>query len=229
MQQLSRRTLLLVLAGVVAVAAGIATPLVLLSRGGGESAATRTAPTVRSEALRGLPQRGIRLGDPAAPALVEYADMQCPYCADYSNLVLPTVIREYVRTGKVRLVFHGLAFVGPDSTTALRAVEAAGIQNKLWNVLEGLFARQGAENSGWVTEDLLREVGAGVPGLDVARWLGDMKSDEVAQRMYEAQQAAKEDGVNSTPSFLLNGKRLQLQSLDPAGFRAALEPLLGGQ
>ena len=228
MGTLSRRNLIYVLVGVIVAAAAIGATLVLVD-GNGKQAATPTTTAVRPALLRGLPQNGIELGDPSAPALVEYADLQCPYCAEFSNRVLPTVIREYVRTGKVKLVFHGLAFIGQDSVTALRAVQAAGIQNRLWDVLDALYAQQGAENSGWVTEDLLKRIGAGVAGLDVSRWLGDMDSDTVGQRINDAARAATDSGVQSTPSFVFAGQTLQLTSLDPQDFRAALDPLLAAQ
>ncbi|HSP74197.1 MAG TPA: thioredoxin domain-containing protein [Gaiellaceae bacterium] len=225
---LQRRTLVFVLSGVDVAAAALAVTLILVSRDSGETTTTAAATTAsRSALLVGVPQRGIELGDPAAPALYEYADIQCPYCAEFSNHVLPSVVRDFVRTGKVRLVFHGLAFIGPDSTKALRSVQSAGLQNRLWDVLDGLYAHQGKENSGWVTDDLLKEVGGGVPGLDTGRWFDEMGSDTVTTRIGEAAQAATTAGVNSTPSFVFKGQLLQLQSLDPADFKAALEPLLG--
>ena len=66
---------------------------------------------------------------------------------------------EYVASGKVRVVFRGLAFLGPDSDKAFRAALAAAEQDGLWNVVHGLFTSQGAENSGWVTDGLLRSLG----------------------------------------------------------------------
>lgn len=224
---LRRRTVLIALAGAVGVAAALAVALVLVSRGGGEETAAPTTTATRAPLLAGIPQNGLELGDPQAPALYEYADLQCPFCAQFSRLVLPTVVDDYVRTGKVKLVFHGLAFVGPDSETALRAVFAAGNQNRLWDVLDGLFARQGAENSGWVTDGLLDEVGSGVAGLDTARWREDFDSNQVVRRFQVATQAANAAGIRSTPSFVFGGKQIALQSFDPADFAGALEPLLG--
>ena len=223
-----RRTLLLVFAGVGAAAAALAVVLVLVSRGGGSSATTTTTATpTRSALLAGIPQRGIEIGDPKAPPLYEYADLQCPYCGEFSNRVLPTVIREYVRTGKVKLVFHGMAFVGPDSMKGLRAVQSAGLQNRAWDVLDGLYAHQGAENSGWVSDDLLKQVGGSIRGLDTARWLKDVESSAVTQRINDAGTAAQVAGINSTPTFVFAGQQLRLASLDPADFKAALDPLLG--
>ena len=70
------------------------------------------------------------------------------------------------RPGKLRIVFHGLAFIGPDSDKALRTAIAAGQENHLWDLVHGLYASQGAENAGWVTDELVGEIAAGVPALD---------------------------------------------------------------
>ena len=76
---------------------------------------------------------------------------------------------EYVRAGRVRIVFRGLSFIGPDSDTALRAALAAGEQDRLWDVVHGLFVQQGAENSGWVSDAVLRSFDG--TGVDTQRML----------------------------------------------------------
>ena len=53
--------------------------------------------------------------------MIEFADLQCPFCRDYTLNALPAIVEEYVRPGKVKLVFAGMSFIGPDSETALRA------------------------------------------------------------------------------------------------------------
>ena len=131
--------------------------------GGGEQAGPAVprhalaTPVERDALFRDIPRNGIALGSPQAPVtLVEFADLQCPYCARWSRDAFPTIVDEYVRAGRVRVVFRGLSFVGPESNTALRAALAAGEQNRLWDVVHGLYLGQGAENSGWVSERLLR-------------------------------------------------------------------------
>ena len=77
----------------------------------------------------GIEQHGAALGSPKAPVtLVEYADLQCPYCAQWARDALPTLVEDYVKTGKLRIVFSGMAFIGADSDKALRTAIAAGEQ-----------------------------------------------------------------------------------------------------
>jgi protein-disulfide isomerase len=159
----------------------------------------------------------------------EFADLQCPYCADASRDVLPSVVREYVRTGRIRLDFRPLEFLGPDSDRGARAVLAAGRQNLGWNLLEALYAQQGAENSGWLSEGALREIAGGIPGLDVDRMIADMPG--VTPSLEQAAGHANELGVRGTPSFfvkrpLVEAQDLGLSSLTPTGFRTAIEPLI---
>jgi len=183
--------------------------------------------------LDGIPQSGTTLGEDDAPVtLVEYADLQCPYCAEWSRQTFPELVADYVRDGKLRIELRGLTFIGPESEQALSAALAAGEQEKLWNVVDLVYMNQGAENSGWVTEDFLRAVGAAVPGLDADRMLEASDSAEVTAAIEEAAAAAQADGVTTTPSFLLGEtdgelSPLEISSLGPEEFRAAIDELLG--
>ena len=154
-----------------------------------------------------------------------------PYCARWEGSVLPDVVRRYVRTGKVRIVFSGMAFVGPDSLKALRTVLAAGLQNRLWNVVALLYRNQGAENSGWFTDSLARRLGASVAGLSVARMLADRTSRAVDTQLGAAEQLAATARINSTPSLAAGrtGSSLHvLNAIAPADVRAELDALLRG-
>ena len=191
------------------------------------------APTAPEPSLfAGLEQQGAALGSPEAPVtLVEYADLQCPYCAQWSRDALPTLVEDYVKTGKLRIVFRGLAFIGPDSDTALRTVISAGENDHLWDVLHGLYLNQGHENAGWVTDELVSEIAAGVQGLDGGALLDARWDDAVASELERAAQAARAAGVNGTPAFQVGptGGSLELvhvESLGPEGIVPAIEAVL---
>jgi len=171
------------------------------------------------------------LGDPHAPVtLVEYADLQCPYCAEWTLETLPVIVSDYVRTGRVRIVFRGLAFLGSDSELALRAVIAAGAQNRLWDLVDELYQRQGYENNGWVGEELPAAVAA-VPGLELQRLQRLGRRAATDRAMIRASRAAQTAGVQGTPSFELGRtggplRLIRLRSLGTEGIRPALEAAL---
>jgi protein-disulfide isomerase len=179
-----------------------------------------------SARFAGIEQRATALGDPAAPAtLTEFADLQCPFCAEYSREVLPTLIERYVRTGKLRMELNVLTFVGDDSLRAGKVAAGAAKQNKLWDFADAFYANQGQENTGYATDAFLRETGDAA-GLDVDAAL---KADS-RHFLSGAQAAAEKAGVQSTPSFLLraNGqeKPVTPKALTVDAFTAALDEAL---
>ena len=235
----NRRTY--VVAGVVAgLVASMLIAASMLSASGGEragggehAAAQKMFGDDTATLLEGIPQRGTVLGRPDAPVtLVEFADLQCPYCAQWSLQAFPEIVRDYVRTGEVRLVFGGLSFLGPDSEQALRFALAAGNQNKLWNAVHLLYANQAPENSGWVTDDLLRGVGAAIPGFRTQRALDTTSSPPIEEELADSEALAARLGVRGTPAFAAGrtGSDLSLvsvRSLDAGGLRPTLDELLG--
>jgi protein-disulfide isomerase len=180
----------------------------------------------------GIPRQATILGRPDAPiTLVEYADLQCPYCAEWARRTLPVLVSAYVRPGKLRIEFRGLAFIGPDSTKALRTAVAAGSQGRLWDVVDGLYLAQGAENSGWVSDSLIRSVAEGA-GLDYDRLVSERDRAWVTRDLVRASNAARAAGVHGTPTFELGPtggplRGIEVRSLDPAGITPAIESLLG--
>jgi protein-disulfide isomerase len=247
---INNRRALLAAVGIAAV--GIAVALIIVSVVGssdkkaspttvpqattpGTTSATGTAKVPGAAAtqrlFRGIPQTLNALGNPNAPVtMIEFGDLQCPFCREYAVNALPSIVDEYVRPGKVKLVFTGLAYIGPDSETALRATYAAALQGKLWNYLDLLYRNQGPENSGWVTEELLRAVGQSIPGLDVNAMLAARSSPEVDNAIGLSAQQAQSAKVNSTPTFFAGttGGTLQqipISSLTADAFRPTLDSL----
>lgn len=221
-------------AGVVAVVVVVVLIVVSLGGGDGEDAPPiAVAGQETEQLLQGVPQDGNELGDPNAPVtLVEYADLQCPFCQQWALDVLPALIDDYVRPGDVRIVFRGIAFIGPDSNEALRYAYSAGEQNKLWNVVDLTYQQQGPENSDWVTPELMRGIGEAVPGLDVDQYVADIDSPGVGRQLDEAAAEAQAAGVTGTPSFLVGPTGGELHALEYGElsadeFRKHLDEALG--
>jgi protein-disulfide isomerase len=227
-----RRTRLNDLAVAALLAALTVAALIAVSQAGiaDERPTPTPTTTLRSdlaERFSGIPQRGDTLGRPDAPVtLVEFADLQCPFCAEYNRNVLPTIIDRYVRTGSVRLVFRPLRFLGTDSREAAAAVGAAAAQDRMWEFVDAFYHRQGAENSGYVTDDFVRGLAQAIPGLDPAPLIA---GDDTLTRQAEAE--ATSYGIQSTPSFLAGKTQgqlspLQVSELTPGAFVSQLDPLL---
>jgi protein-disulfide isomerase len=219
-----------VLAGLVAATLIVAS--VLSASGSKTSAPQKVFGDDTAALLDGIPQKGSVLGRPDAPVtLVEFADIQCPYCAQWSQQAFPEIVQDYVRVGKVRLVFDGLTFIGPDSKQALRFAFAAGEQGKLWNAVHLLYANQGAENSGWVTDDLLRGIGGAIPGFRTEDAFDAVSSPRTEKKIAAAEALSRRLGVQGTPAFAAGrtGKDLSLlpvRSLDADGLKPFLDELL---
>jgi protein-disulfide isomerase len=237
-----RRRRLILLGGVLLAALAVVLVLVLVSSGGGDakekpaaSAAGGLPGAKETQALlKGIPQKGRALGSPKAPVtLVEFADLQCPFCQEYAQKVLPSLIRDYVRGGRLRMEFRPVVFLGPDSLTGARFVAAAGNQNHLWNALDLLYRNQGKENSGWLTEPLQRRAAASIPGVRASRLLADRATNGVRLQLVAADRYAKQKRIDSTPSFLVGRTGGKLRTLDfsdltPAAFKTEIDPLVPG-
>jgi protein-disulfide isomerase len=154
--------------------------------------------------LKGIPQSGNVLGDPSAPVTVyEYVDLQCPFCQQFETEAMPTLIERYIRTGKAKVELRPIAFIGPDSERGRAALIAGAEQNKMFNVAQLLFLNQGAENTGWLSDELVESVGASIPSLDVRRFLEDRNGSSVADKTSAFDADASADGVKSTPTILV--------------------------
>jgi protein-disulfide isomerase len=230
----SRRTLYALVGAAALLLAAVLIAASVFSRDGDTSspAAATVDGSETAALLAGIPQDGTALGRPDSPVtLVELADFQCPFCGVFARDALPEIIREYVRTGKVRIEYRALGFIGPDSVEAREFALAAGEQDRLWHVADLLFEHQGAENSGWVNEAQLTAIGRAVPGLDVEQALADRSSDAVEEAAADAEAEATRFGITSTPSFLAGRtgaelERVEIDSLEADALTPTLDRLL---
>lgn len=237
-----RRTRLLQLGGILALAAVVVVAVVLLT-GGGDDAGTTSAGTRAPAAdqpvngraeiatqLKGIPQSGITLGDPGAPVtVVEFADLQCPVCAEFSNQVMPTLVRRYVKPGDVRVELRTLSFLGEDSVRMGKLAHAAAEQDRLFQFAELVYANQGAENSGYATDDYLRRIAGAVDGLDVEQAMRDRDAPSAQQALTDADRLASIEGVQGTPSFLVGPTGGELKLVDANQLPGELERLVAQQ
>ncbi len=164
------------------------------------------------------------LGDPKAKVtLLEFGDLQCPVCAEYSKQVLPQVIDGSVRRGEATIDFRNYTIIGPQSTPAGAAAIAAGKQGRGWNFVELFYRNQGAEDSGYVTDDFLTALAKAAGVADIAKWNADRKSPNVLHEVARTTAQAQNLGFTGTPSFAVQGPNGQINTLGTPGSAAAIE------
>ena len=239
------RTLVIALAVAAVVVAGLIAASLLRSSGDDSAATTATAETTATtgttptsvtdpalELVAGIPQNGTLLGKSGTTVrLLQFEDLQCPVCKRYTDEAFPAIVNEYVRTGRIKVDFGGLAFLGPDSLKALKIAMAAGLQNKLWQVVGLFYENQGAENSGWVTDSLIDDILAAVPGLDAAKVKVDAKTPKVSNQIAAINARATKLKVQGTPWFYLAvgfnpPVNFQPSSFAPSEFRTPIDQAL---
>lgn len=167
-------------------------------------------------------------GQADAPlVIVEYSDFQCPYCGRWVEQTYPTILEEYINTGKARLEFRDfpLSF-HQNAHSAAVASRCAADQDAFWEMHDKLFTTQDqwaeiadpSETFGGFAQEL---------GLDAAAFTSCLTSGRFDQAIQEDMQAGEAAGVSGTPSFVINGQ-LFVGAQPTDNFRAALETVLSG-
>jgi len=155
-------------------------------------------------------------GPRAAPVtLVEYGDYECPYCGQAYFVVKDLELRA---GNLMRFVFRNfpLTTVHPRAERAAEAAEAAGQQGKFWEMHDLLFENQQA-----LKDEGLMEYAALV-GLDIPRFVREMREGRYLKRIREDFLSGARSGVNGTPTFFINGLRYD-GPRDLATLMAAIE------
>jgi protein-disulfide isomerase len=244
-RQASPKVLLGAAAVLALIAVGIGIAVVAMRGGSSHSAANVPSRGSLANALPGagrvnglfggIPQQGNALGPPNAPVtLIAYIDAQCPYCREFEATSLPRLVARYVRSGKLRIEARPIAILGPDSIGGARAIIAAGRQDRLFNYAELLYFNQGAENTGWLSNEMVTAVAASVPGLDVPRLLQDRDSGAVKDQQQVFASSASAADVDRTPTILVGptggtlGKVTLTSPADPGPVAAAIDRALAG-
>jgi protein-disulfide isomerase len=229
------------LAGLVLVGAVVG---ISLAVGGNSSSSAATIPAVGSltnalpnaaavqREFAGIPQNGLVLGSAKAPlTMVEYIDLQCPGCRAFETSVAPSIVSEFVRAGKLKIEARPLAFIGPDSIPARKAMIAASQQNRAFNFAQIAYANQGTENTGWLNQTFIEHAAASVPGMKVRRVVDDQESSFVTDATNRIDAQATADRVSQTPTLFIGktGSKLKPVSstatFDAAELAAAIRAL----
>jgi protein-disulfide isomerase len=159
-------------------------------------------------------ENGKAIGNPNAKVKIQvYEDFQCPSCKLYTeNIETQLVQSSYITDGQVYYEFMQWPFIDTNSVTkeshqAANASMCALEQNRFWDYHDILFANQGAENGGNFTDKRL-QVFAESLGLDMSKFNTCFKNNTYSTEIENEYQGGVSDGINSTPSVLLNGKEI---------------------
>lgn len=202
-----RRTRMLQLAaGAAFLAVAVVLVLIVVSAtsggSGGDTKLEGASEVNRS--LAGIPQHGMILGDPSAPVeVVEFADLQCPYCKAFTEDQLPPIIENQVKKGEAKIAFHNFTIIGEQSLPAGAAALAAGAQGRGWNFVELFYKNQGSENTGYADDEFLRAIAKGAGVKDIARW--NREREKFTADVEATTTEAQELGFTGTPSIAIKG------------------------
>jgi protein-disulfide isomerase len=158
-------------------------------------------------------------------------DLQCPGCRAFGTSVLPSIVPEFVRSGKLKIEARPVAFIGPDSIPARQAAIAASEQSRAFNFMQVTYANQGTEDTGWLDQTFIEHVAASVPGMDVRKLLDEQNSSFVTNATKRIDAQATADRVSETPTLFLGktSSKLKLVSsavtFDAAKLAAAIRAL----
>jgi len=200
----------------------------------GNGATADVSSTASLASLMALEPRDAILGNASASVtLIEYGDYQCPFCGEFFSETQAQIVANYVNTGKVRMIFRNFAFLGPESDATANAALCAEDQNQFWPYHDALYSAKvgddeggGSENDGFFTTAELLSLGQKL-NLNMAAFTSCVNGNAHANEADQARVAASAAGVNSTPTFLLNGK--EISGAQPYSvFQSAIDSALAG-
>jgi len=188
--------------------------------------AMKTAPTINLE--NGSPV----LGSESAPiTVIEFGDYQCESCYYWFHNTRSTLIDNYIETGKAKLVFVDLPFLGRDSITAAQASYCAEDQGKYWEYHTILYTFQEIEgyDSGWANRDGLNSFASSL-NMNMDEFNDCMDSSKYKIRVKANYNEAVKQGAQATPTFIIissDGTTKKFAGAQPYSvFAATIESML---
>jgi protein-disulfide isomerase len=145
------------------------------------------------------------LGNPNAPiTLIEFGDYQCHFCNVFFHSTEDDILKNYVETGKVRMIFKDYNIIGPDSITASHGAHCADDQGLFWEYHDILYSNWTGENNGWASSENLLKFAEEI-NLDIDEWSECMINTPHSQTILASNNDAKDLGITGTPAFFVIG------------------------
>lgn len=211
-----------VVIAVLAVVLGISL-FVLLGRSSGAAAAAAGPPVaVEDDGFRGYT---LAVGDPVVE-ITEYSDFECPFCANFAMVQMPTIKEQLINTGKVRWRYRDFPLpVHRYSRFAAHAAQCAGEQGRFWEMHDQLFSHHQWAQTGKDPSALFRDLAKTI-GLDQPRYDTCMTAGRYASRIEFSRQEGDKVGVNGTPTFYINGKVFTGSRATSDAFKAIADSII---
>lgn len=207
----------LVLLPILAVVA-ILIATAILGFGAGSSPSRQQIDQEVTALLDGIPQHGATLGSPNAPVTLQmFSDLECPTVRRFVEAYLPSIIRDWVRTGSVNIEYRSLKTDTVSEQTFLRqeeAARAAGRQARMWNFALTFIRQQGQHFTDYANDAFLVHIASQVPDFNMQRWNRDRRDISLFEPIALSVHSAHVKGLRSTPSFELISRPSAAETLD---------------
>jgi protein-disulfide isomerase len=208
----------------IGIFGGTATGLWLSGRSGSIVDAFRSKPALTlKNAPAGAPDPAIKGSDAAPVTIEEFADFQCEPCR-HMRPEIKKVEAEY--GDRVKVVFRQYPLeMHPNAVPAAKAAESAGKQGHFWEMHDMLYEKQSEWEDLDNPVDKFKEYAADLK-LDMDRFVADMSSTEIADRIAADQKRGDAAGVEGTPTLFVNGTAITDDGLTPEGIRSVINGAL---
>jgi len=156
------------------------------------------------------------LGDENAPiTLVEFGDYQCFFCNKFFHETESAILKNYVETGKVKIIFKDFTIIGPDSIAAANAAHCAKDQGKFWEYHDTLYNNWGGENNDWASSENLLKFAKSIE-LNEEIFVKCMVEKKYDQLVTSSNNDARTLGLTGTPGFFIIGPDNQITKIPGA-------------
>jgi protein-disulfide isomerase len=156
--------------------------------------------------------------------LLEYGDFQCPACGAIEPLV-QQLLAAYPNDLAVAYRNFPLRSIHPNADFGARVAEAASLQGKFWEMHDQLYANQGLWSGSSAPDTVVRQFGINL-GLDVNKLASDWASAGVKNAVDSDYNGAVALGLNATPTFFLNGQKIENIPGNLEGFKKLIDSQL---
>ena len=214
----------------LAIGAGISSIVIIIAFLGFDSISNQTeltiepSPTIQQDGHPNitlntfLANGSPLLGNSNAPiTLVEFGDYQCHFCNVFFHSTEDNILKKYVETGKVKMIFKDYNIIGPDSVNASHGAHCAKDQGLFWEYHDILYSNWTGENNGWASSENLAMFAQDI-GLDMDVWSECMINGKHSQTIVNSNEDARTLELTGTPAFFVigpDGKTTKLFGAQP--------------